>query len=164
VDQIAVIGSNTIANEKTKQIAYELGAEIAKNNLVLVCGGKDGVMKYAAKGAKENKGITVGILPEDSFSFANEFIDIKIPTGMGYGRNILVIKSADVIIALEGSKGTLSEMAHASNENKFLIVLRGTGGICDYVSNHEFKFLDVKVVETPKEAVREALNFIQSKN
>jgi len=120
-------------------------------------------MKYAAKGAKEHNGITVGILPEDDSSFANEYIDIKIPTGIGYARNVIVVRSSGAIIAIEGSTGTLTEMAHASNENKPLIVLQDTGGVCDFVSENDFEFLDTKIADTPKSAVKMAIDIIRSK-
>lgn len=152
--QIAVIGSNKIKDKVTMDIAYEIGAEIAKKKYILLCGGKDGVMKHAARGAKEHGGITIGILPENDFSSANEYIDIKIATGMGYARNILLIRSADVVVAVEGSTGTLSEMAHASNEKKPLIIVKGSGGICDFLVNTTCEYLSFHVVENPKDAIQ----------
>ena len=120
-------------------------------------------MKYAAKGAKEHNGITVGILPEDELAFANKYIDIKIPTGMGYARNVIVVRSSGVVIAIEGSTGTLTEMAHTTNENRPLIVLRDTGGICEFISENEFEFLDSKIADTPQGAVKMAIDIIRSK-
>lgn len=110
--QIAVIGSAECGKE-TASLAYEVGRLIAERGAVLVCGGLGGVMLHAACGAKEAGGTTVGILPGESKEDANPYIDIKIPTAFGEGRNVLVVRSADVVIAIEGGMGTLSEIALA---------------------------------------------------
>nr|MBA3286380.1 TIGR00725 family protein [Nitrosopumilus sp.] len=78
--QIGVIGYNYDASlpPKTLDIAYEVGKEIAKKNAILVCGGLCGVMEYACRGAKDNGGLTVGIIPQEDYSHANKFCDIVI--------------------------------------------------------------------------------------
>ncbi len=79
--QIAVIGYNSDkSNEITNKIAYEVGTEIAKANAVLICGGLGGVMENACKGAKEQGGLTVGIIPQEEAQFANKFCDVVIAT------------------------------------------------------------------------------------
>ena len=109
--QIAVIGYNKDrCSEDAKKIAYDTGKEIARANAVLVCGGLGGVMESACKGAKENGGTTVGIIPQEEFSYANEFCDIVVCTGIGYARDFVVASSADGIIAIGGGVGTLIEM------------------------------------------------------
>jgi uncharacterized protein (TIGR00725 family) len=110
---VSVIGDGNVLNgSELYQTAVEVGKIIAKKGYVLICGGLYGVMEGAAKGAKEAGGLTVGILPEYD-SVANSYIDIKIPTGMGQARNVLVVSSSEVIVALGGNYGTLSEIAHA---------------------------------------------------
>ena len=117
---IGVIGSHS-CDRKTAKLAQELGKEIAKMGAILVCGGLGGIMQAAAKGAKEHGGITVGILPGENKSDANPFIDIPIATGLGYTRNTLVTTAADIIIALPGKYGTLSEIAFALNAGKTVL-------------------------------------------
>jgi len=93
------------------EVAEQVGRLIARNGAVLVCGGHGGVMRAACKGAKEEKGITVGILPYKKDE-SNEFIDIALPTSFGYARNAMVACCADIIVALPGSHGTSSEISY----------------------------------------------------
>ncbi|TFF93241.1 TIGR00725 family protein [Candidatus Thorarchaeota archaeon] len=124
---IAVIGGSS-AGEEALTYAEQLGKEIASRGAVLVCGGLGGVMEAACRGAKREGGITVGILPTDAHSHANRFVDISIPTGLGYGRNFLVAKSGHAVIAIDGSAGTLSEMAIAWFSDRPIVALKPSGG------------------------------------
>ena len=117
---IAVVGGHKCSKEIYK-IAEEVGNLIAKQGWVLVCGGGPGVMEAACKGAKKQGGVTVGILPSSDGREANKYLDVKIPTGLGYARNILVVRAADAIIAIDGEYGTLSEIAFAFNEEKPIV-------------------------------------------
>ncbi|UCG34619.1 MAG: TIGR00725 family protein [Candidatus Omnitrophota bacterium] len=117
---IAVVGGYD-CSKKYYKIAHALGQLIAQEGWVLVCGGRSGVMEAAAKGAKEKGGLTVGILPSFDGKDANLYIDVKIPTGLGYARNIFVVRAADIIVAVDGKYGTLSEIAFAFNEEKTVI-------------------------------------------
>ena len=137
---VAVIGASTCSKRIYKQ-AQELGALIAKQGWVLVCGGLSGVMEAAAKGARQKQGLTVGILPGNSPAEANSYIDVKIPTGLGYARNILVIRAAEVVVAVSGKYGTLSEIAFALNEGKKIIAM-GSWDIKGVIK-----------VKTPQEAI-----------
>ncbi|MFC1646389.1 TIGR00725 family protein [Candidatus Omnitrophota bacterium] len=119
---IAVIGGHS-CDRKTARLAQRLGEEIAMLGAVLVCGGLGGIMEAAAKGAKKNGGLTVGILPGEDKKDANSFIDVPIATGLGYTRNTLVTTTADIVIALEGRYGTLSEIGFALNAKKPVIDL-----------------------------------------
>ncbi|MFH1622738.1 MAG: TIGR00725 family protein [Candidatus Omnitrophota bacterium] len=119
---IGVIGGHK-CNKKAAKIAQELGKEIAKLGAILVCGGLGGIMKAAARGAKQNGGVTVGILPSEDKKDANKFIDIPIATGLGYTRNTLVATASDIIVALEGEYGTLSEIGFALVMKKNIINL-----------------------------------------
>ncbi len=121
---IGVIGGAQ-ASEETLAIAYEVGAFIANNNAVLVCGGLGGVMEAASKGACENGGVVVGIIPGADKSQANPFVTIVIPSGMGSARNALVVNSSDVLIAFPGQFGTLSEIGLALSLGKPVVYLPG---------------------------------------
>ncbi|MGB9715689.1 MAG: TIGR00725 family protein [Thermodesulfovibrionales bacterium] len=109
-ETIAVIGAGT-TDEATLKTAEEVGRLIAKKGAVLICGGLGGVMEAASKGAKSVGGVTVGIIPQNNKKEANPFIDIPIVTGFGEGRNVIIVRSADAIIAIGGEYGTLSEIA-----------------------------------------------------
>jgi uncharacterized protein (TIGR00725 family) len=122
---IGVIGGS-VCDEKNAELAYNVGKHIALNGAVLVCGGLGGIMEASSKGASENNGIVVGILPGENKSDANNFVSVAIPTGLGTARNILVVKSSDVLIAFPGSYGTLSEIAFALNTGKTVVFMPGT--------------------------------------
>jgi hypothetical protein len=108
---ISVIGARH-AEGPAAHLAYKIGKIVAEENAILICGGLGGVMENAAKGAKENGGMTIGILPGSDKSDANSYIDIAIPTSMGFSRNCIVACSADIIVALPGSHGTNSEICY----------------------------------------------------
>jgi len=116
VTLIAVVGG-TEASPENLRLAEEVGQELARRGVVLVCGGFEGVMKAACKGAKQEGGTTVGILPGNDASNVNPYVDIPICTGMGYARNVIIVKSAGAVIAVDGAYGTLSEIAHALGED-----------------------------------------------
>jgi uncharacterized protein (TIGR00725 family) len=138
--QIAVIGYNKDrCTEKARRIAYEVGSEIAQAGAILVCGGLGGVMESACKGAKDKNGITVGIIPQEDFSFANDFCDLVICTGIGFARDFITANSADGIIAIGGGVGTLIEMAVGYMKKKVIVVIEGSGGVSD---NYGGKYLD----------------------
>lgn len=109
---IAVIGGGECSPQEAK-MAEEVGRELARRGVILVCGGLGGVMEAACKGANSAGGLTIGILPGESRHQANPYVQIPIVTGMGYARNIAVVKSAQAVIAIGGSYGTLSEISHA---------------------------------------------------
>jgi len=109
---IAVIGASQ-AGDAEIVAAEEVGRLIARRGATLVCGGLGGVMEAACRGASTEGGLTVGILPGDNSLAANEYIDVPVVTGMGYARNLAVVRSARAVIAIGGSYGTLSEIAYA---------------------------------------------------
>ncbi len=120
--QIGVIGAGTCSHQ-TASLAYDVGKFIAKNRASLVCGGLGGVMEHASRGACDANGLTIGILPGFELNDANPYIKIKIPTGLSHARNILVVRSSMALIAVEGSYGTLSEIAIALKLGKPVIGL-----------------------------------------
>jgi hypothetical protein len=95
-----------------EQSAQNLGKKLAKVVDYLVCGGLSGVMMAVCQGFKAGNGVTIGIIPSYNKKDANEFVDIAIPSGLGLARNVLVVKTADVVVALPGEAGTLSEIAY----------------------------------------------------
>ena len=109
---IAVIGGSDVS-PPIEVLAEEVGCEIARHGAVLVCGGLGGVMEAACRGADGEGGLTVGILPGENRLTANPHVKIPIATGIGYARNAAVAKSAQAVIAVDGSYGTLSEIAYA---------------------------------------------------
>jgi uncharacterized protein (TIGR00725 family) len=118
--RIGVIGGAN-PNKRFRAVARDIGRMIAENDAVLVCGGLSGVMEEAAKGAKQSGGLTIGILPGPSPKEANPFIDIPLATGMGYTRNALVVMNSDVLIAIDGEYGTLTEIAYGIIHGKKVI-------------------------------------------
>ncbi|HTR44455.1 MAG TPA: TIGR00725 family protein [Thermodesulfovibrionales bacterium] len=114
---IGVIGAGK-ADEETMKVAEAVGKGIAGMNAVVICGGLGGVMEAAARGAHAAGGITVGILPRDRKEEANPSIDVAIATGFGEGRNVLIVRSAEALIAVGGEYGTLSEIALALKTGK----------------------------------------------
>src|SRR5208283_5231223 len=108
---ISVIGGSSIS-PKIEDLAESVGKMIAELDCVLVCGGLGGAMEAAAKGAKKAGGMTIGILPGKDKRDANPYIDISLPTSIGYARNTIVACSADIIVALPGSFGTNSEICY----------------------------------------------------
>jgi uncharacterized protein (TIGR00725 family) len=108
--RIAVIGPAT-ATDELADLAYEVGREIAAAECTLVCGGLGGVMEAACRGAAELGGLTIGILPGESATEANPYVSVPVVTGMGEARNYIVAATADVVIAVSGRLGTLSEIA-----------------------------------------------------
>lgn len=122
---IGVVGGSSVTEEISK-LAYDVGKHIALNGAALVCGGLGGVMEAASRGAEENGGTVIGVLPGDKKEEANPYVHIALPTGMGVARNILVVRFSDVLIAFPGSFGTLSEISLALSLNKTLIYLPDT--------------------------------------
>ena len=143
---IGVIGAGN-ATEEEKRISQEVGALIAEENCLLLCGGMGGVMEAACRGAKSAGGTTIGILPGPETSSANRFIDIPVVTGMGEARNVIVAKSSHCIIAVGGSFGTLSEISFAL-KSQIPVIGLDTWDVSE----------DIIKCKTPEEAVRTAID------
>jgi len=108
---IAVIGGHD-KNDKVERLAHKIGKITARVGGILVCGGLGGAMKAACEGAKTEGGQTIGLLPGTDKKDANPFVDIAIPTSIGFARNTIVACCADLIIALPGSHGTNTEICY----------------------------------------------------
>jgi hypothetical protein len=147
--RIGVIGGSS-CNPRQSEIAYKVGQLIAQGGGILVCGGMGGVMEAACRGAWENGGITVGILPGGSAREGNRYLTVPVVTGMGYARNALVVMSSQAIVAVGGKYGTLSELAYAS---QFGVPAFG-------LSTWKVR-MPVKHVRSPTEAVRLAFEAVR---
>jgi uncharacterized protein (TIGR00725 family) len=162
--QIAVIGYNKDScTDAAAKAAYEVGKEVAQAGAVLVCGGLGGVMESACRGANENGGTTVGIIPQEEFSYANQYCNVVICTGIGYARDFIVASSADGIIAVGGGVGTLIEMGVAYMTKKIIVAMAGSGGVADMYGG---KFLDERnrVPITVAKDARTAVEIILAAN
>jgi len=151
---IAVIGSGDCSPEEAG-LAEAVGRELARNGATLICGGLGGVMAAACKGASSEGGVTIGILPGDIRQMANPYIQIPIVTGMGQARNVIVVKSAQAVIAIGGSFGTLSEISHA-RQNKIPVIGLQTWELARNGQPDN----SIIVADTPAEAVNKALGLI----
>jgi uncharacterized protein (TIGR00725 family) len=109
---VAVIGGGHAPTEECDQAA-RVGRALAEAGAVVVCGGLGGVMEAACRGAHDGGGTSIGILPGSDRDAANAYVDVAMATGMGEGRNVLVVRSADAVVAVGGEFGTLSEVALA---------------------------------------------------
>ena len=109
---IGVIGAGS-CDEAAAAMAYEIGKGIAEAGYTLVCGGLGGVMEAACQGAFDAGGMTVGILPGDTAEAANPYVKIPVVTGLGIARNVIIVRSSRVLVAVSGGPGTLSEIAFA---------------------------------------------------
>jgi uncharacterized protein (TIGR00725 family) len=113
--QVSVIGSSRAQpGEDIYEFAYQLGLELGRRNLIVVNGGRTGIMEAVCKGVKDSgKGLTVGILTTYDGSDGNPYLDIKINTGMAWNRNPLVVAGGELVFAIGGHYGTLSEIAYS---------------------------------------------------
>ena len=145
---IGVIGAGTCSSEIYHQ-ANEVGYLIGKNEWTLFCGGLGGVMEAAAKGCYQSGGMTVGILPGKEKDSANPFIRLAIATGLGEGRNLLVVRASDVVVAIAGGYGTLSEIGLALKIGKPVIGLKIWPGI-----------YGVDYAETPEQAIAQVVKYL----
>ena len=155
---IAVIGGGDVSPQVT-ELAEATGREIARQDAVLVCGGLGGVMEAACKGANEEGGLTIGILPGDDRQAANQYVQIPIVTGIGYARNVAVVKSAQAVIAIDGSYGTLSEIGHALQSGIPVIGLNTWSLSIDGEENNT-----IILADTPKDAVAKAIELIEDRH
>lgn len=158
---ISVIGDSQVSNQ-SYEIAIELGREIAKNNFVLITGGRSGVMEAASKGCQEEGGFALGLLPGENKNKANQFISFAIPTGLGDARNILVVRAGDGIIVIDGSFGTLSEIAFAQLMEKPLVILSSYGLLVEIFNVPPFD--EIPRADTPAQAVHQIRTQIESSN
>ncbi|MCH2197854.1 MAG: TIGR00725 family protein [Flavobacteriales bacterium] len=125
--QVTVIGRYDATDEQY-QMGMDIGRMLAELNITAITGGRGGLMEAVARGCTEAGGLSVGILPGEQFEESNEYNSVVIPSGIGYARNSMNVLAADVVIAVGGAAGTLSEMAFAWSYKRPVIALLGSGG------------------------------------
>lgn len=145
---IAVIGAGDATGDFYEQ-AREVGKRVAERGGIVVCGGLGGVMEAAAKGATEAGGLAIGILPDEDRRRANGYLSYSVATGVGQARNLAVVCSADLVIAVGGGYGTLSEIGLAWKLGRPVVVL-GSWDLGDHVLS----------ASSPEEAVKAAFEAI----
>lgn len=162
---VSIIGASEIDKE-TEIKAIEIGRLLAKNNYAVACGGLFGIMEAVCKGAKQEGGLTIGIIPYKEKSPANKYVDIVIPVPFSQARNIVVVLSGDACIAIAGKAGTLSEISFAWIYGKPIVALTSVDGWSSKLGNTK---LDnrrsdmIYGVETPQEAVTKVIELIKGK-
>jgi len=139
--RVSVVGGGRVTDAEYGQ-AREVGRLLAERGHAVVCGGRTGVMEATCRGAREEGGETIGIIPGEDRRAANEYVTTPIATGLGNARNVLVVLNGDAAIAIDGSTGTLSEIAHALDLGRPVAGL-GTHDVAG-----------VEAAETPSEAVK----------
>lgn len=159
--QILVIGySSNHCTPKAFELAYKVGREIARQEAVLLTGGLGGVMEAASKGAHEENGLVVSIIPHDEKPKANKYSDIIIATGIGQARNFVTAYSADAVIIVGGGVGTIIEACIAYLKSKTIVAIRGSGEVADKLINtylDDRKLVKIVGADSPEEAVKVAL-------
>ncbi len=145
---VAVVGSGTATGDLYEK-AREVGRLVAKRGGIVVCGGLSGVMEAAARGATENGGTAIGILPDEDRDRANGYLSYSVATGVGQARNLAVVCSGDVVVAVGGEYGTLSEVGLALKVGRPVVSL-GSWDLGDHVT----------VAATPPEAVGAAFGLL----
>ncbi|MCL0029131.1 TIGR00725 family protein [Dehalococcoidia bacterium] len=155
---ISVIGAGSPTAD-VAALAEQVGLELAGYGATVVCGGLGGVMEAVCRGAKQGGGTTIGILPWNDPADANPWVDIPICTGLGYARNVIVVKSGRAVIAVGGAFGTLSEIGHALGEDIPVI------GLSTWqLSRNGDIDRSIQVASTPTEAVRQAMEAAQCRD
>ena len=154
---MAVIGPGDGATSEQLETGEEVGRLLAEAGAVVVCGGLGGVMEAVCRGARSVGGMTVGILPGRDRRDANQYVQVAVPTGLGEGRNALVVRAADVLVAVGGGYGTLSEIALALRADKPVVGI----GTWELAREGEPDFAVVRV-ESAEDAVRTALDLARA--
>ena len=154
---ISVIGGSEIP-AKTCEVAREVGRLLAKGGATVFCGGLSGVMECVAKGVREENGLVIGILPGNIPEEGNKYLSAALPTGLGFARNFLVVRAGKVVIAIDGSTGTISEASFALAEGKDVIAI----GDLEFVPKKKSEGKFIKVT-SPKEAVELSLRLASEK-
>lgn len=169
---VAVIGSGDGVAAEVLGVAEAVGRGIAERGGVLVTGGRGGIMEAASRGASDAGGLVVGVLPGHDAADANAYVDLAIPTGLGFAlRNAITIRSADAVIMISGEVGTLAEAVLAYQHGKPLVAVASTGGWAERLRAAAFedgryfdgrRQMEIVYAETAGEAVERAFARIGS--
>ena len=131
--QVAVVGDSRAARPILRT-AEAIGAAVAELGATLITGGRGGVMAAASRGARRAGGTVVGIVPSTELDAANRWCSVVVPTGLGHARNVLTAIAGDVLVAVGGGAGTLSEIAFAWLHGRPIVVVAGSGGWADQLA------------------------------
>ena len=153
--QVSVIGAAR-ADDGAPAKAEEVGRLLAENGLVVVCGGRTGVMEGISKGAKEAGGEVIGILPGAEPDEANPHVTHVVASGIGFGRNLSVVASGDAVVAIGGEWGTLSEIGFARNLERPVVALETWE-----LTRRDGADPGLTIVETPEAAVKAVLEVLR---
>ncbi|HHV76800.1 MAG TPA: TIGR00725 family protein [Syntrophothermus lipocalidus] len=156
-DYIGVVGA-AFCDRETADLAYRVGRALAREGLIVVCGGMGGVMESVARGVSEEKGVVIGILPGRDRLEGNRYLTYAIPTGLGDARNAVIACAADALIAIAGGFGTLSEISLARKAGKPVVGLKTWKA-----TNGTGEDLGVVNAATPEEAVAKILDLLEDK-
>lgn len=126
---------------RVKELAGELGAAIAKADCLLVTGATTGLPHLVARSFRKHGGFALGVSPAENraehvrrFGLPDDGADVIVYTGFGYkGRNVVNVRSSDIILIFGGATGTLNEFTIAYDEGKIIGVLEGSGGVADHI-------------------------------
>jgi uncharacterized protein (TIGR00725 family) len=152
--QVAVCGPGRDCTEQDKANAYRIGQLLAERGAVALCGGGGGVMAAVASGVRANDGLVVGILPHDTREGAAPDLSVTVVTNMGAARNAIIVWSADAVIVVGGSWGTLSELALAKRRGAVPVISLGGWRLLDHDGQ---PVPGIDYAQTPEEAVEKAL-------
>jgi uncharacterized protein (TIGR00725 family) len=145
---IAVVGGNRAPSRLLAE-AESVGRELSRHGCTLICGGRGGIMEAACRGARAEGGHTIGIMPGTDSRDMNAYVEFPIVTGMGLARNVIIVRTAEAVIAIGGAYGTLSEVAHALNLGKPVIGL------------HTWRFANDNVDDSPVVRARDAQDAVE---
>ncbi|MGQ4807071.1 hypothetical protein NKDENANG_00410 [Candidatus Entotheonellaceae bacterium PAL068K] len=143
---VGVVGSSS-CDAVIARLAEEVGERLAGEGFVVLTGGRGGVMEAASRGAKKGGGLTIGVLPGTTRGEANRYVDVPIVTGLGDARNAIVARSSEILVAIAGEYGTLSEIALALKMGRPVVGLR-TWPLA----------IDIMRVENPEQAIEKVLD------
>ncbi|MDD2389250.1 MAG: TIGR00725 family protein [Desulfobacterales bacterium] len=154
---IGVMGGGTASAEEI-EAAYLLGSLIAKQGWILLNGGRNtGIMDASAKGAWDEGGLTIGILPDNNYSRMSEYIKIPVLTGMGDARNMINVLSSHILVACPGQAGTISEIALSLKNHRKVILMNFETGT---IFNDYLKQGLISCVKTPGEVIEKIKEMI----
>jgi uncharacterized protein (TIGR00725 family) len=155
---VSIIGGANCSQEEYG-IAQEIGSILAEQGIVIVCGGRGGVMEAVCRGAQESGGLTIGILPSHDPNSGNRYLNIALPTGLGQNRNFLVAQAGEVVIAVGGGYGTLSEIAIALKSGRKVV------GVGSWTAvDKSQKAVKITTATTAREAATIALEMLSREN
>jgi uncharacterized protein (TIGR00725 family) len=162
---VSIIGASEI-NKEIEKLTFEIGRLLAQNKFIVACGGLSGVMEAACKGAKKENGLTIGIIPHTEKSIANKYVDIVIPCPFSQARNIVVVLTGDVCLAISGKAGTLSEICFAWIYQKPIVALSNVKGWSSKIANQKLDDRRNDIiygVESPQEAIMKINELLNNK-